>query len=55
MPTDVYLNIENFDFLEEYYPWVFRVNESFSTIQKEAGCRAKHSIMNGKEITLVEP
>lgn len=55
MPTDVYLNIENFDFLEEYYPWAFRVNESFSTIQKEAGCRAKHSIMNGKEITLVEP
>ena len=55
MPTDVYLHIEHFDFLEEYYPWAFRVNETFSTIQKEAGCRAKHSIMNGKEITLVEP
>lgn len=52
-PTDVYLNIENFPFLEEYYPWVFRVNDSFSTIQKEAGCRAKHNYDRG--IKLVEP
>lgn len=52
-PTDVYLNLENFPFLEEYYPWIFKVNDSFSTIQKEAGCRAKHNYNRG--IKLVEP
>lgn len=52
-PADVYLNIHNFPFLEEYYPWVFRVDDSFSTIQKDAGCIAKHNFAKGIEI--VEP
>lgn len=52
-PADVYMNIQNFPFLEEYYPWVFRVDDSFSTIQKETGCRAKHNYNKGIEI--VEP
>jgi len=52
-PTDVYLNVENFGFLEEHYPWCFRVNDSFSTIQQETGCLAKHNYEKG--IELVEP
>jgi GR25 family glycosyltransferase involved in LPS biosynthesis len=54
-PTDVYLNILNFPYLEEYYPWVFRVDDSFSTIQKIEGCHAKHNYVKGKEISIVEP
>lgn len=52
-PADVYLNSQLFPFLQEYYPWLFRVNDSFSTIQHDAGCRAKHNYERGFE--LVEP
>lgn len=52
-PADVFLNVNNFPFLQEYYPWVFRVNDSFSTIQYEAGCKAKHNYERG--IELVKP
>ena len=41
-PTDIFLNIENFPFLEEYYPWPVEVRETFSTIQSHNGCLAKH-------------
>jgi GR25 family glycosyltransferase involved in LPS biosynthesis len=41
-PTDLFLNIEAFPFLEEYYPWPVEVRETFSTIQKKEGCLAKH-------------
>jgi GR25 family glycosyltransferase involved in LPS biosynthesis len=41
-PTDVYLNIERFPFLEEYYPWPVEVRETFTTIQNTTGCAAKH-------------
>lgn len=41
-PTDVFLNLDTFPFLEEYYPWPVEVNETFSTIQKPKGCFAKH-------------
>ena len=41
-PTDIFLNIETFPFLEEYYPWPVEVRENFSTIQKPKGCFAKH-------------
>ena len=41
-PTDVYLRNQLFDFIEEYYPWPVVVKETFSTIQQEAGCLAKH-------------
>jgi len=41
-PTDVFLNIERFPFLEEYYPWPVEVRETFSTIQNPTGCQAKH-------------
>lgn len=42
-PTDIFLNIDNFPFLEEYYPWVCMAADNFSTIQKEAGIQAKHN------------
>lgn len=41
-PTDVFLNIHSFPFLQEYYPWPVEVRESFTTIQKTQGCLAKH-------------
>jgi GR25 family glycosyltransferase involved in LPS biosynthesis len=41
-PTDIYIRNELFDFVEEYYPWPVVVKETFSTIQQEAGCLAKH-------------
>lgn len=45
-PTDIFLNIETFPFLQEYYPWPVEVRETFSTIQKEKGCLAKHMYNN---------
>jgi len=41
-PTDIYLNLDNFRFLQEYYPWPVEANDSFTTIQVEKGCLAKH-------------
>ena len=41
-PTDIFIRNELFDFVEEYYPWPVVVKETFSTIQREAGCQAKH-------------
>ena len=46
-PTDVYIRNELFDFVEEYYPWPVVVRESFSTIQNETGCQAKHGYGEG--------
>ena len=41
-PTDIFIRNELFDFIDEYYPWPVKVKETFSTIQREAGCLAKH-------------
>ena len=49
-PTDVYLNIMNFPYLQEYYPWPVKVDDSFSTIQYEQGCIAKHNYQKGIEL-----
>lgn len=49
-PADVYLNTLNFPFLQEYYPWIFRADDSFSTIQNDAGCKAKHNYKKGIDI-----
>ena len=42
-PTDVFLNTTTFPFLEEHYPWPVEARDSFTTIQSEIGCRAKHN------------
>lgn len=41
-PTDVFLNNNNFPWIEEYYPWPVEVLDTFTTIQKTEGCLAKH-------------
>lgn len=41
-PTDVFLRLENFSWLEEYYPWPAECKDNFTTIQHENGCAAKH-------------
>lgn len=42
-PVDIYLNKTNFPDIKELYPWVIEAHDSFSTIQKELGCKAKHN------------
>ena len=49
-PTDVYLNLDNFSFLEELYPWTHEAQDYFTTIQNELGCQAKHNYREGYEI-----
>lgn len=42
-PTDIFINLDNFDNLKEYYPWPVEARDSFTTIQNETGCIAKHN------------
>ena len=42
-PTDVFLNINSFPWLQEYYPWPVEAVDSFTTIQNTQGCFAKHN------------
>lgn len=49
-PTDLYIRNELFDFVEEYYPWPVVVKETFSTIQNETGCQAKHGYGEGYKL-----
>ena len=49
-PTDVYMNKHWFPWLEEYSPWPVLCKDSFTTIQNEAGCLAKHNWNEDYEI-----
>lgn len=49
-PTDVYLCKSNFSWLQEYYPWPVEARDTFSTIQKKNGCRAKHNYGESYEL-----
>jgi hypothetical protein len=49
-PTDVYLNLDTFPWLQEWYPFVAEARDSFTTIQTETGCLAKHNWKEGYEI-----
>ena len=42
-PTDIFLNLGNFPWLQEYYPFVAKADDSFTTIQNKNGCTAKHN------------
>ena len=42
-PTDIYLNLDTFPNLQEYYPWPVEAKDTFTTIQKRQGCLAKHN------------
>ena len=46
-PTDLYLDIRRFPWLQEYYPWPVIAKDNFTTIQLEGGCVAKHNWKNG--------
>lgn len=49
-PTDVFISNQNFDCIEEYYPWPVEARDSFSTIQKQRGCMAKHNFSETYEL-----
>lgn len=49
-PTDVFLNLQTFPNLQEYHPWPVEARDSFTTIQRERGCLAKHSYGESYEI-----
>ncbi len=48
--ADVFLNIDTFPWIQEYYPWPVIVEDTFTTVQKVEGCIAKHSYKNGFKI-----
>ena len=50
-PCDLFLNNLNFPNIKELYPWPIEAHDSFSTIQKEKGCKAKHNY--GKHFKIV--
>lgn len=52
-PTDVFISLSNFPFLEEYYPWPVKALDTFSTIQQQTGCLAKHTYHDSYEIVQV--
>ena len=41
-PTDVFINLDNFPKVDEWYPWPVVAKDNFSTIQNVRGCQAKH-------------
>ena len=49
-PTDVFINLDTFDNINEYYPWPVDARDSFTTIQNTTGCLAKHSYDEGYKI-----
>ena len=49
-PTDIYMNLATFPWLQEYYPFVADARDSFTTIQVERGCIAKHNFRDEYEI-----
>jgi GR25 family glycosyltransferase involved in LPS biosynthesis len=52
-PTDVFLSMDMFPWLEEYYPWPVVAKDTFSTIQKSQGCTAKHNYGDHYELITV--
>lgn len=45
---DLFLNKDDFPWLSEYYPWPVECDDSFTTIQNERGCVAKHNYKKGE-------
>lgn len=48
-PVDAFFSLRHFSWLQELWPWIAEVRETFSTIQKKDGCRAKHQFKEGYE------
>lgn len=51
-PTDVFLNLDTFPWLQEWGQWSVEARDSFTTIQKTEGCLAKHNY--NKDLYAVE-
>lgn len=49
-PTDIFLSLQNFPWLQELYPWPVEAHDSFTTIQNPSGCYAKHNYNDKYEI-----
>lgn len=49
-PTDLFINLDHFPYLQEYYPWPVEAHDKFTTIQNEVGCQAKHNYGKDYEI-----
>ena len=49
-PTDIFLHLDRFPFLQEHYPWLAKADDNFTTIQNERGCYAKHNWKDTYEI-----
>lgn len=49
-PTDVFLSVDTFPWLQEHYPFIAKADDSFTTIQVERGCLAKHNYNQDYEI-----
>ena len=49
-PTDIFLNKTVFPWLQEHYPFIAEARDSFTTIQNELGCHAKHNYKKGYRI-----
>lgn len=48
--TDIFLNLDWFPWLQEYYPWPVEARDNFTTIQNQTGCLAKHNYGEGYDI-----
>lgn len=48
-PTDVFLNVKRFSWLQEWNPWITEVVETFSTVQQNKGILAKHAYKKNKQ------
>ena len=49
-PTDIFLNLIVFPWLQEHYPFLAEARDTFTTIQNELGCHAKHNFKKGYRI-----
>ena len=52
-PTDIYINNNRFAGLQEMYPWPVECDDTFTTIQNETGCLAKHNYGGGRSYEII--
>lgn len=51
--ADIFIGHRNFStMIYEYFPWPVEVDDSFTTVQHEVGCRSKHN--NGPNFKILE-
>tara|TARA_E500000318_G_scaffold85631_1_gene81706 strand:+ start:136 stop:783 length:648 start_codon:yes stop_codon:yes gene_type:complete len=52
-PTDVFIHVSKFK-INEYNPWPVKALDSFTTIQKTEGIKAKHSYMKTGKMDIID-